>query len=91
MKIRILSDLHSDINNKIPYQLEDKDTFTIICGDISGSISKTCKWIDSNIHNGIFVAGNHMFYDEHSLTVEQILEKYTAKYPLEKSVSLKFS
>ena len=87
MKVRILSDLHLDINNKIPFQLADKDTFTIVCGDISGSISKTCKWIDNNIHNGLFVAGNHMFYDEHNLTIEQILGKYSTKYPLNKSVS----
>ena len=68
-------------------QLADKDTFTIICGDISGSISKTCKWIDNNIHNGLFVAGNHMFYDEHNLTIEQILSRYSTKYPLKKNVS----
>ena len=87
MKVRILSDLHLDINNKTPFQLADKDTFTIICGDISGSISKTCKWIDNNIHNGLFIAGNHMFYDEHNLTIEQIFGKYSTKYPLNKPVS----
>ena len=86
MKIRILSDLHLDING-YPPPLSDKDSFTIICGDIAGSVQTACQWLDENIHNGLFVAGNHMFYSEPKLTVEDIVEKYQAKYPLDKPVS----
>ena len=86
MKIRILSDLHLDINENYPFRLDDKDIFTIICGDISGSISKTCDWIDKNIHKGLFIAGNHMFYNE-NLPVEKIEDAYAKHYPLENSIS----
>jgi len=87
MKIRILSDLHLIENRHYPFRLYDKDTFTVICGDISGSIQKTSQWLDQNIHNGLFIGGNHMFYAEPDLTIEQIEKIYAKKYPLENSVS----
>ena len=87
MKIRVLSDLHIDLNNKYPYNLSNKDIFTVICGDISGSVDTTCQWIDNNVHNGLFVAGNHMFYNEPYLTIEQIQKKYGIRYPLNQPVS----
>lgn len=87
MKLHIISDLHIDINSKIPFSIKDKETFTIICGDISGSIKKTCNWLDANIHNGLFVAGNHMFYDEPKLTVDDIVSTYKKIYPITKKVS----
>ena len=34
MKIRIISDLHLDINDENPFKLNDTETFTVICGDI---------------------------------------------------------
>lgn len=33
MKIRIISDLHIDVNPGYPFKLKYKKTFTIICGD----------------------------------------------------------
>ena len=77
MKIRILSDLHLDINNDIPFSLTDKDIFTIICGDISGNLNQTIDWIKNNLHQGIFVEGNHIGYDsEHSIQyLENMLYK----------------
>jgi len=87
MKIRVLSDLHIDLNGKLPYELPDDDVFTVVCGDISGSVDKTCRWIDDNIRNGVFVAGNHMFYNEPYLTIEQIQERYADRYPLARPVS----
>lgn len=43
MKLRILSDLHLDINKGLPFRIKDKEIFTIICGDTSGYFSKTVK------------------------------------------------
>ena len=63
MKIRILSDLHLDVNSKYPFSLKDKDTFTILCGDTSGDPEITKKWIDDNIKSGVFVCGNHLVYN----------------------------
>ncbi len=86
MKIRILSDLHLDINEKHPFTLDDKSIFTIICGDISGNIKQTTQWIDNNMKQGVFVEGNHIGYDsEHSV---QYLEKLLCQqYPSTASVT----
>ena len=87
MKLQILSDLHLDINYRQPYQLKDKDTFTIVCGDIAGSMDKTCAWLDVNVKQGLFVAGNHMFYSEPTRTLQQITQAYGERYPLTNELS----
>lgn len=87
MKLQILSDLHLDINHRQPYQLQDKDTFTIVCGDIAGSVDKTCAWLDANVKQGLFVAGNHMFYGEPTRTLQQITQAYEERYPLTNTLS----
>ena len=87
MKLQILSDLHLDINYRQPYQLKDKDTFTIVCGDIAGSVEKTCAWLDANVKQGLFVAGNHMFYSEPTRTLQQITQAYEERYPLTNELS----
>lgn len=61
MKIRIISDLHIDVNKGYPFAYDD-DVFTVICGDISGNAQLTLNWLDKNIKQGLFVAGNHMGY-----------------------------
>ena len=43
MKIRIMSDIHNDVNYKYPFRLADVDKFTIVAGDISGSVNDTIK------------------------------------------------
>lgn len=58
MKIRVISDLHIDINEKHPITYDD-DIFTIIAGDISGDPVLSTQWINDNIKNGIFIHGNH--------------------------------
>ncbi len=80
MKIRILSDLHLDINKDHPFSLTDTETFTILCGDISGNPQQTVEWINSNIKKGVFVEGNHIGYDsQHSI---QYIENFLAsRYP----------
>ncbi len=80
MKIRILSDLHLDINQKIPFLLEDKEIFTVLCGDISGNPEQTIEWINQNIKQGVFVEGNHIGYDsQHSIQYIENLLSY--EYP----------
>lgn len=86
MKIRILSDLHLDINQKIPFLLEDKEIFTVLCGDISGNPEQTIEWINQNIKQGVFVEGNHIGYDsQHSIQyIENLL---SAEYPTTATVT----
>lgn len=72
MKVRILSDLHLDVNEAYPFELKDKDTFTILCGDVSGDPKITCDWIANNVKNGVFVAGNHLVYNQRGLSIEEL-------------------
>ena len=87
MKIRILSDLHIDINGKYPLELEDKDVFTVIAGDTSSHPDLTSKWIDNNIHNGLFIAGNHIVYNHDIKSLEQLKQMLADKYPIDNSVT----
>lgn len=58
MDIRIISDLHIDINKDYPITYND-DIFTIIAGDIAGEPTEVDKWLKDNIKRGIFIRGNH--------------------------------
>jgi len=86
MKLRIISDLHIDVNNKQPLEYND-DTFTIIAGDISGSPKKSIKWLNNNIKNGLFVAGNHLCYNKERKGLNYHKDLLRAKFPIESSVS----
>ena len=41
MKIRVLSDLHIDLNERYPLELDDKTTFTIVAGDTANNVHKS--------------------------------------------------
>ncbi|KKP40226.1 MAG: metallophosphoesterase [Candidatus Peregrinibacteria bacterium GW2011_GWC2_33_13] len=64
MKLRIISDIHTDINKEKNYQFEFGDDFIVVCGDISGDRFATEDWIKANIKNGVFVEGNHLGYNQ---------------------------
>ena len=87
MKIRVISDLHIDVNEEYPFELNDKDTFTIVCGDISGYVDRTSKWLQENIKQGIFVAGNHMVYNNSNHSIEYFHTQYQKNFPLEAPIS----
>ena len=87
MKIRVISDLHIDVNEEYPLVLKDKDIFTIICGDLSGYFNKSSKWIEENIKEGILVAGNHMSYNTINHSIEYFHSQYQKKYPLNAPIS----
>lgn len=75
MKIRILSDLHLDVNSNEPFSLKDKDTFTVLCGDISGDPEITKEWICENLKSGVFVAGNHLVYNSRGKSIQELREE----------------
>lgn len=87
MKIRIISDLHLDINDKNPFELSDTETFTVICGDISGYFEKTSDWLNKYIKNGVFVSGNHVVYNESNHSLQYFINQFEQAYPLSASVS----
>ena len=63
MRLRIISDIHCDINTNDSFKYDFDDDFVICCGDISGDRFKTEKWIKNNIKQGICIAGNHLGYN----------------------------
>ena len=85
MKIRILSDLHIDINHKYNLALDD-DVFTLIAGDISGNPEEAIEWVKANVKNGAFISGNHDVYDT-PMTIERVKEKYHNAFPASSNVT----
>ena len=76
MQIRVLSDIHIDINENYPIPEFEDDVFTIVAGDISGDPVVSSYWIEDNIKHGVFVHGNHdLVYNK----LEQPLQEQNAK------------
>ena len=84
MKIRVFSDIHIDINQSFPFSLKtsEKDEFTLIPGDVSGNVKATANWIRNNIHNGMFIVGNHdPAYNELGWTIGKQKQFLHEKFP----------
>ena len=64
MRLRIVSDIHCDVNIHHKTEYDYKDDFVICCGDISGDRFSTEEWVKRNIRKGIFIGGNHLGYNE---------------------------
>lgn len=67
--------------------MTDTDTFTVICGDIGAYFNKTSKWLNKYIKNGVFVAGNHIVYNESGHSLQYFLQRYEEDYPLSAPLS----
>ena len=78
MKIRILSDIHNDINRGV--RLKPSSTFTIVAGDISGNEKETIKWVKDNLTNGVFIEGNHIGYNTNT-PLQDIDKLYRETFP----------
>jgi len=81
MKIRILSDLHLDINRKYPIDIFDPSIFTVIAGDLGGDFKKNAEWIKDNIQRGIFISGNHDAYTMDNTPLDDVKEYYHKEFP----------
>lgn len=74
MKLRIISDIHCDINSEQNTNFNfAPDDFVICCGDISGARLTTEKWINENIKQGIIIGGNHLGYAHSTYGKEESL------------------
>lgn len=80
MKIRVVSDLHIDINNAAPLHLDD-DVFTLVAGDVAGNPDLIVKWMRANVKHGAFVSGNHDVY-ETDLPIEDIKVNLSQAFPV---------
>ena len=81
MKIRVLSDLHIDLNERYPLELDDKETFTIMAGDTANNIDKSINWIQKNIKQGLVIAGNHLVYESNGLPIQFLKQRCAAAFP----------
>ena len=87
MKIRVISDLHVDVNHNYPFSLDKDEIFTIICGDTSGFINKTRKWVKDNVSSGLFIIGNHYGYNDDMIPYQTMCARLKRSFPLSGSVS----
>ena len=90
MKIRVVSDLHLDVNERFPFSLrgDEKDVFALVSGDVSGNVKLTSKWIKDNIKNGMFVVGNHdPSYNDLGWTIKKQKQFLADKFPIDGSVT----
>lgn len=81
MKIRILSDLHIDVNDLYPFQLQDNDAFTVIAGDIAGSNNTTIQWVQKNIKKGLIISGNHIVYSADQRPIQELKQQLADAFP----------
>ena len=90
MKIRILSDLHLDINKDYNLDLHKNganDVFTLIAGDICGDPRKTIEWIKKNVHQGGFCCGNHLVYNDRKMAIEDLKNELHEAFPLNSNIT----
>ena len=92
MKLRIISDIHCDINGFKNTTFDFGDDFVICCGDVSCDRFSTEFWINRNLRQGIVIAGNHLGYhpvtqdnnDSFNLSITYLKNKFKNKiYSLE--------
>ena len=89
MKIRVLSDLHVDVNELYAahraIHLND-DIFTIVAGDTAGTPEEAISWIKQNIRTGLVIAGNHIVYSGDRRPIQdlkkQMAQSFSQKSPI---------
>lgn len=62
--VRIISDIHADINKSRNYIFDFGNDFVINCGDTSGDYFTTRDWIRTYMIEGVSVTGNHLGYTD---------------------------
>ena len=87
MRVRILSDLHIDVNKRYPFSMKKDDVFTVLAGDISGDPLTTIEWVKNNINEGILVAGNHIVYNHREKTLPELKRELVSAFSFPSPVS----
>ena len=60
--IRVISDIHADVNRDQGYIFDFGDDFVINCGDTASNVHEERAWIRTFMQDGIAIAGNHLGY-----------------------------
>ena len=84
MKIRVVSDLHIDVNKTTDFGfLKEQQDLLIVAGDIAGSARKELEFLELLPENTVCVAGNHLGYDYQR--IKQINSLLGYENPLEET------
>lgn len=86
MKVRVLSDLHLDLNEGYVLPPSPDDCLTLIMGDISGYFSFYEDLVPT-IKKGLIVAGNHVVYNDENHSLEYLIARLRKAFPLDSDVS----
>ena len=60
--LRVISDIHADVNKDRHYVFDFGDDFVINCGDTATNVHEERSWIRTFMQDGVVVAGNHLGY-----------------------------
>lgn len=60
--IRVISDIHADINKERNYSFNFGNDFVINCGDTAGDALTSREWNKTHIQKGVVIVGNHLGY-----------------------------
>lgn len=61
--IRVISDIHYDINKGRGYSFNFGNDFVVNCGDTAGEYVTATDWMCAHMKKGVVVPGNHLGYD----------------------------
>lgn len=61
--IRVISDIHYDINKGRGYTFNFGNDFVVNCGDTAGEYTTAADWMCAYMKKGVVVVGNHLGYD----------------------------
>ena len=61
--IRVISDIHIDINSKEGYSFDFGNDYIINCGDTASTYTEAISWMLTNMKQGFTVIGNHLGYN----------------------------
>jgi len=88
MKIRVISDIHYDVNNhrsgrEMRFGERDAADLTIIAGDIAGSMEETKKFLHKVFPDEkvVFIGGNHIVYNNEQLSLQDLFCQYQHEFP----------
>lgn len=60
--VRVISDIHADVNKDRNYKFDFGSDFVINCGDTASNVHEERSWIRTYMQSGVVVPGNHLGY-----------------------------
>ena len=60
--IRVISDIHADVNKDKNYIFDFGNDLVVNCGDTAGDCETTKAWVKAFMKRGVLVPGNHLGY-----------------------------